>query len=562
MLLLAAGWIAMQEPRRAQLSAADTARIRPLTSGPGWESRPDISPDGQWVMYSESELDGSTSRMVLQGVDGLHREVLEAAPDFNLRPVFAPDGKRLAFLHYTKERCELRLRSIPGGAGRRIADCAMAVPSSPAWSEDQASIVFAAPNAPGSAAGLSMIDVNTGAIRVLTQPQQVQGPDRDAEFVPGRAAITFVRGFDGEQKLLYLDLGAKSAEPVEWINGGRLQGHAWSPDGRQLLVATDQPGYRTLVLFDAQGKETAVLNARGARYPAWSRNGDLVFELAQYDANIWRLSLDSPDVAPVAVIASTRYDATPVLSADGTRLAFVSTRNDFEQIFVANADGSAQQKLPMPDGQRWSRPSFSPDGKSLLVTGYDEHNRHGIYRHDLDSGRNLHLRHLGDDASAAVFAEDGRSVFFLRLGENQLRDLWRAGIDAESLSAAVAGGEGVDQFALDGDTLLLSAVAEPGFRVLSASGAIAPQRILADVEPITRFAWTLRGRYLYASVAENNAAVLKRWDIDTGASQTLASGVSADAVGASLQVSEDGRTLWFARTDSLSIDVMYLPAQR
>jgi DNA-binding winged helix-turn-helix (wHTH) protein/Tol biopolymer transport system component len=545
-----------------RLTAADTARIRPLTSAPGWESRPDISPDGKWVVYSESEPGGDSSRIVLLGVDGLHREVLEAESSLNVRPVFSPDGKRLAFLHFSDDRCELRLRSIPGGAGRRIADCSTAVGSTPAWSEDQTRIVFTAPVPAGQMNGLSVVMIDSGEVRALTLPEMTEGPDLDPRFVPGRDAITFARGFDGEQKLLYLDVRGDGAKPVMWFDGGRLQGHAWSANAEQLLVATDQPGYRTLVLFDGQGKQTDTLNARGARYPAWSRHGDVVFELAQFDANIWRLALDQPQAEPIAVVASTRYDSSPVLSADGRRLAFVSTRNDFEQIFVSHIDGSDQQKLPMPDGQRWSRPSFSPDGRFVLVTGYDEHNRHGIYRHELATGRNEPLRHLGDDASAAVYADDGRSLFFLRRNRNEVRDLWRAGVAPESTPAAVVGGEGADQFALDGDTLLMSRVNQPGFRVLSVSGALRPRDALVDVQPITRFAWTLRGRNLYAAVREGETNVLKRWDIDTESAQILATGVTPDAVGAAMQVSADERTLWFARTDSLSIDLMHLPPDK
>lgn len=546
-------------PDGHRLNATDMARMRPLTSAPGWESRPDISADGKWVVFSESEVDAAFSRIVLLGVDGLHREVLEAEADLNARPVFSPDGKRLAFLHFSEDRCELRLRSIPGSAGRRIADCSAAVGSTPAWSADQAYIVFTAPVPAGQMNGLSIVAVDSGEVRVLTHPEMTAGPDLDPRFVPGRHAITFARGFDGEQKLLYLDLRSENAKPQTWFDGGRLQGHAWNASGEQLMVATDQPGYRTLVLFDSQGKQTEILNARGARYPAWSGHGDVVFELAQYDANIWRLTLDHPQAAPIAVVASTRYDSSPVLSADGSRLAFVSTRNDFEQVFVSPLDGSDQQKLPMPDGQRWSRPSFSPDGSFVLVTGYDERNRHGIYRHELATGKNEHLRHLGDDASAAVYADDGGRLFFLRRNQNEIRDLWRAGEAPESTPVAVAGGEGVDQFALDGDTLVLSRINQPGFRILSVSGALPPRDGLLDVRPITRFSWTLRGRNLYAAVREGERDVLKRWDVDTGSAQTLAMDVAPDAVGASMQVSPDERTVWFARTDSVSIDLMHLP---
>ncbi len=558
--LVALGFYLSGSSKDTALTTADMSRVRPLTSGPGWEYRPDISADGQWVAYAESEIDGRTSRLVLQDIAGLHRETLEASAGFNLRPAFAVDGKQVAFLHMNLDRCELRLRSIPGAAGRKLVDCSLTVASTPAWSADQSHIAFTASASAGHAPGLSLVSVQTGDVQSLTEPNLAQGPDRDPEFVPGQNAITFARGFDGEQHLLKLDLTAKRAAPTELFDAGRLQGHAWSSDGSQLVVATDQPGYRTLVLFDAWGKQIDVLSARGARYPAFAANGELVFESAQYDANIWRLSLRDSEAKPIQVIASTRYDSSPTLSADDARLAFVSTRNDFEQIFIANVDGSAVQRLPMPDGQRWSRPTFSPDGAQVLATGYDERNHHWIYRHDIASGRNEQLRTLGEDASGGRYTADGRAIIFMRRTPNGGRDLWRVSTDAGATPAAIAGGDGADQFSLDEDQIVFSRMTLPGFVLLQLNGKSAPREILHEVRPITGFAWALRGRHLYAVVRDQNANVLRRWDLDSGLGMTLARDVDADAVGASLAVSRDGQTIWFARTDSVDIDLMRLPA--
>lgn len=550
----------MSRPTVMHLGAADTARIRPFTSGPGWESRPDISPDGRWVAYSESEVNGSTSQLILQDFDGLHREVLESAAGFNLRPAFSPDGKQLAFLHFEAGRCALRLRSIPGGPGRSIADCAANVASTPAWSGDQRELIYTAVARADRMPGLAIVDVVSGTTRTLTQPLPTAGPDLDPESIPGQRAVSFARGFDGEQHLLRLELGVATATPTILFDAGRLQGHAWSADGAQLLVATDQPGYRTLVLLDPKGGAMEVLNTRGARYPAWAASHDLVFEVAQYDANIWRLELDQPELPPVAVVTSTRYDSSPALSADGKRIAFVSTRNDYEQIFIANADGSDQHKLSMPDGQRWSRPSFSPDGAFVLVTGYDQNNRHWIYRHELASGRNEQLKQLGEDASAGRYAPDGGSILYLRRNAGGTRDLWRIGLSSGDTPSRVAGGTDVDQFAIDGDLLAFTHSAQPGFRLLDMRSHAEARTLLVDVAPITPFAWTLRRRHLYAVVGAQGQTVLRRWDVDGGDGHTLAHDINADAIGSALLVSADEQTLWFARTDQVAIDLMVLPA--
>lgn len=63
--------------------------------------------------------------------------------------------------------------------------------------------------------------------------------------------------------------------------------------------------------------------------------------------------------------------ATPVLSPDGSRAAFVVTRNDLKtnkrkmQIWVADTDGSTAPR-PLTNGtDRDHSPAWSPDGSTL-----------------------------------------------------------------------------------------------------------------------------------------------------------------------------------------------------
>ncbi len=559
-VLIGVGWLALRPTSLQPLSAADMSRVRPLTSAAGWESFPALSPDGRWLAYSEQALAADRSQLVLESIDGKYREILETGVDEFLRPTFADDGRRLLFLRISEGRCELRLRSLPGAGSRRLADCAVNALSTPAWSVDQRRIVYTAPALAGQAPALVSLDLASGQQRRLTRPGFNQGPDRDPKMVPGQSAITFARGFDGEQTLMKMDPQQPLAAPVALIQAGRLQGHAWSNDGRQLLLATDQPGYRTLVLYDPLGREVEILAARGARYPTWASNGELVFESAQFDANIWKVSLGERDAQPLPVVHSTRYDASPTLSPDGTRLAFVTTRNDFEQIFLSNSDGSDQQRLVLDDRRRWSRPSFSPDGSGLLLTGYDDDNQHAIYHYQLAHGHIAKLDELGAQASSGRYSLDGERIYYLRGRPDGARDLWFLGLADGSQPVPVAGGEGVDQFLPGADFILLNRVGQGGFRMLSSDGRAAVRDVLPAVQPIAGFAWTLRGRHLFAVVRDASGPILKRWDLDTLEEAVLARDISADAVGPALVVSEDEQTAWFARTDRITIDLMRLPA--
>jgi Tol biopolymer transport system component len=72
------------------------------------------------------------------------------------------------------------------------------------------------------------------------------------------------------------------------------------------------------------------------------------------------------DGSLVQITNDSNVDAMPQLSPDGTKVVFVSYRNQW-QIVIRNADGSGgEQVLPIPDGVQYEwHPAYSPDGTKI-----------------------------------------------------------------------------------------------------------------------------------------------------------------------------------------------------
>ncbi|MBC8136115.1 MAG: PD40 domain-containing protein [Fibrella sp.] len=116
-------------------------------------------------------------------------------------------------------------------------------------------------------------------------------------------------------------------------------------------------------------------------------------------------------------------DAAPTLSSDGSKLAFLSSRDDCGvgcrrdrddnpsplQVWVANADGSQMKRLTSlePDTQV-SMVSFSPDGSKVLYTGLD-----GIWSVDSDGSEPV-LVAEGNFFRNASFSPDGSKIIYER----------------------------------------------------------------------------------------------------------------------------------------------------
>jgi len=64
------------------------------------------------------------------------------------------------------------------------------------------------------------------------------------------------------------------------------------------------------------------------------------------------------------------FDAMPVFSPDGKRIAFVSDRSGASNLWVADADGTHLRQLSHTEGFGYDyvSPSWSPDGHSVLVS--------------------------------------------------------------------------------------------------------------------------------------------------------------------------------------------------
>ena len=83
---------------------------------------------------------------------------------------------------------------------------------------------------------------------------------------------------------------------------------------------------------------------------------------------------------------STRADVqTPAWSPDGRKLAFVSRRDGNSEIYVMNADGSAQENLTRQPAND-SQPSWSPDGRKIAFVSRRDGNSE-IYVMNADGSR-------------------------------------------------------------------------------------------------------------------------------------------------------------------------------
>ena len=101
----------------------------------------------------------------------------------------------------------------------------------------------------------------------------------------------------------------------------------------------------------------------------------------------------------------------PTFSPDGRKIAFSSVDGEDLQIYTMNADGSKVMRLTNPPGGNWF-PRFSPDGRKIAFTS----KRDGaaqIYVMDTDGSNVTRLTSPPGTGVSAKFSPDGSRIVFM-----------------------------------------------------------------------------------------------------------------------------------------------------
>jgi eukaryotic-like serine/threonine-protein kinase len=357
------------QPGRLQ-PALVRAEFSQLTSQPGVEWFPSLSPDGKWLVYAGASSGGR--QIYLQSVSGQNPFDLSKDPTVDDdQPAFSPDGERIAF-RSSREGGGIFVMGRTGEAARRVTH----VGFHPSWSPDGDQIAFTTENVElnpqnaDTSSELWVATVNTGETRRLNDGDAVL-----ASWSPHnhRIAYTHRLGHLAQAEIWTIPVTGGAPTRVTSDNATNWN-PVWSPDGKYLYIASDRGGSTNLwrvPIDEMSGKargepEPITTPAPYLAHPSISADGkQIAFASVLVTANIQQLVLDpsgAPKGEPAWVTTGSRRWANPDPSPDGERIAFYSLVQPGGHLYVAHADGTAIRQLTS-DSATDRMPRWSPDGK-------------------------------------------------------------------------------------------------------------------------------------------------------------------------------------------------------
>jgi serine/threonine protein kinase len=396
----------------------------PLTSSPGWEFSPEISPDGQSVAYawgSTGEIN-ATSQIWLKRFDrDSPTKLLEAERgDVIGRPVWSADGKQILYKseNLSSVKGALWFMAVDGSARQKLRSLEVGdLSTGPAWSPDGSRIAYTErvePNHPKLC--IQILTLATGQVRTITSPPADAWGDWDPKFSPDGATIAFKRvlNYYNDQLFTVSVQGGTERQLTKETQG--IWGHDWTLDGHRIILSSKIGGLvhgLKLLNVDRPGPTQAIREpgTGDAVMPA-SRASQVAWVDRVYDYNIYRVPLSGG--RPSLVINSTSWDFGTAIAKDG-RLAFASRRSGSEELWIAAPDGS--QAVRVTDlKQTMGQFTWSPDGVHLLFES-PSNGRSSLKMMDCEAGRS-HCSSptpVGDDRVARLspsWSPDGRFIYF------------------------------------------------------------------------------------------------------------------------------------------------------
>ncbi|MBC5811159.1 MAG: PD40 domain-containing protein, partial [Candidatus Eremiobacteraeota bacterium] len=403
-------------------SAADTASVATPAL-----AEPSLSPDHAEIAFvSGGDIwsvpsSGGTARL-LAAVGGAAK-----------RPLFAPDGKRLAFVSTQAGSNGIYVLTLDGGALQRLTHDDQ-TPDLSAWSADGRYLYFSS-NSHNIAydADVYRVPSTGGTPMKIVAESYVNGTS--AAPSPDGYSIAYVRGgfpqwwrrghsHMDQTELVIAQPAAKKFDTV--TNGdSKDQWPMWAPDGRSLYFVSDRSGSDELWTRGADGrtKQLTALKSGRVLWPSMSHDGRLI--AFERNMRIWTYETNSgtphelsialrglPDVVLQRHVTQTNQFSGLALAPDGKKLAFVARG----RIFAASAqEGGEAQLVTTRNDAAFDLPAWAAGSRRLAYV-VDRGREQAIAIADLPDGAQRILTPAGHHDDYPRWAPDGKSFAYVRDG--------------------------------------------------------------------------------------------------------------------------------------------------
>jgi Tol biopolymer transport system component len=412
---------------------------RPITSEPGNERDPDVSPDGKYVAYAWQAPNLAT-RLVVRLIDGGEPHDITAGTRDEWSPVWSPDGAKIAFLRGDPaDSAVLMLTSPLGGTERTLATVKpyarrrlLLIGHLLAWTPDGRHLVVPDQISAGEGS-LILVNVETGQRTRLTSPGDAHFDLEPSLSADGRLLVfNRVRGeYLSDVFVQRLDASYRpSGPPAKLPAAGSWNGTPRVLDDRGEVLVSAGPLPRLSLWrqrIDGTGTPVSlgIIGDNATQSAVDRTSGRIIARTFRSQSDVLRFPLTAPRTGgpqdqlagapqdpPAEEFAQSTYiDRAAVYSPDGSQVAFISDRNGWRQLWVADAKGNNPVEWTQKFEADMPMPSWSPDGSRVAFAGIGPSGNSQLFV--ADRGTRAAVRVSDDtlDYVRPAWSPDGQSLY-------------------------------------------------------------------------------------------------------------------------------------------------------
>lgn len=449
---------------------------------------------------------------------GGEARLLVSHPADETRPLYSPDGTKLAFISNRTGNGDIYVLTLASGDLKRLT-FDDGLDQLDGWSRDGNWLYFSN--------GTRDVNRKNDLYRVSSAggtPMPVSADRFTNEFqaAPAPDGVTLAFSARGvgdnqwwrnghshldESEIWLRHEGAPAAYERLIDLNGRNAWPMWSADGKQLYWMSDRSGAQNIWTTVLRGKPRQVTRFTSGRvlWPSISYDGKaIVFER---DFRLWQLDTKNGEAYPlnITLVGSA---ASPeishlalgtfsnlALSPDNRKIAVIGHGEVFA---VAARDGGEAVRVtrtPAPEAQV----SWSPDSTKIVYLGLRDATNH-VFLYDFVKRAETQLTNDASADNGPKFSPDGKSIAYTR-GRKELRVYDLEGKQERRLVSGFLGGFGPSGFTWSPDSKWIAYAADEDralrniYVVPAAGGAARPVTFLANTH-IGGLVWSPDGKFL------------------------------------------------------------------
>ncbi len=226
------------------------------------------------VVNNDIDVKKRVYTLAVADSDGFNEQVILKSRRPIMSPAWSPNGKRLAYVSFEKNRSVVYIQELKSGQRKTIAQF-KGINSAPAWSPDGKRLAMTL-----SKDGNSEIYVMYIASGVLQRITNHYGIDTEPSWAPDGRSLIFTSDRAGKPQIYQVAVGSqgRAGSPKRLTYEGNYNaGASFSPDGQSIVFITREKGSFRVARMELSNRYIQILTrSKLDESPSFAPNGKMV----------------------------------------------------------------------------------------------------------------------------------------------------------------------------------------------------------------------------------------------------------------------------------------------